>query len=86
MPTKSQALEQALDDNKKYASSSDYPYNDSDGYIEKIEMLEPCLIRQKSNKAKSSEFDFIKYLRWMLIRSDQPISHYLTFSNESEAD
>jgi hypothetical protein len=39
IPTKQIQFEQALTDHSKYAATHDYPYNDSDGYIDKIEML-----------------------------------------------
>ena len=47
-------------------------------------MLEPIKYRQPV--ATAGAFDFKKYLRWMLMRSSQPISHYLIIANEVEAD
>jgi hypothetical protein len=47
-------------------------------------MLEPIKYRQPLTFAV--EFNFLKYLRWMLMRKDQPIAHYLVFGNEIEAD
>ena len=81
---KQQFLELSFADHSKYAASYDYPFNDSDGYIEKLEMLEPIRFRQPVSKGEA--FAYQKYLKWMLIRTGQEIDHYLVFENQSEAD
>lgn len=68
-----------LKDFTKYAPNNDYPFNDSDGYIDKEELLVRVPYRQPF--PESSIFNYRKFLRWMLIRSDQPIEHYLVTIN-----
>ncbi len=84
VPPKYILLEESLKDNSKYAITYDYPFNDSDGYIEKIELLMPLSYIQPSSNG--SLFLYRKYIRWLLVRSNQTIEHYLIKVHENEAD
>lgn len=77
-------LDEYLEDCSKYVQIAyDYPFNDSDNYIEKREFIIHYPYKQGET---SSVFQYKKYSTWLFSRTNQQIEYYLLKSNENEID
>lgn len=81
-PSKQQQITDFLSDSHKYFEKCEYPFNDSDSYVENKEFLK----EEHIVVAEAPSFLPKKYLPWVLGRKDQPIDYYLLKTNEEEAD